>query len=138
MSYNRVILMGNLGKDPEIRSTNSGHKVANLSLATNESYKNEEGNWINEVTWHTLVLWNKAAEYAEAKLNKGAELIVEGKIKNESYNDKDGVKHYTSKIAVSSFQVVHKKDSKPEAEQHEEAAVHNMAPEAPEGEDLPY
>jgi len=100
-SVNRVILLGNLGKDPEVRNLESGKKVANFSLATAEKYGDKE-----TTTWHTIVLWEKLAEVAEKYLKKGAQVYVEGKISNRSYDDKDGVKKYITEIIGSSLTMI--------------------------------
>ncbi|MCD4745879.1 MAG: single-stranded DNA-binding protein [Bacteroidales bacterium] len=95
---NKVILIGNLGKDPEIRRLESGVAVAKFSLATSESYKNREGNRIDQTEWHNIVLWRGLAEVAEKYLTKGKQVYIEGRIKTRSWEDKDGNKRYTTEI----------------------------------------
>tara|TARA_B100001245_G_C22783799_1_gene378366 strand:- start:94 stop:516 length:423 start_codon:yes stop_codon:yes gene_type:complete len=95
---NKVILLGNLGKDPEIRRLDSGRVVANFSLATGEVYKNKDGEKITNTEWHNIVLWSPLAEIAENYLKKGSQVYIEGKISNRSYEDKDGVKKYVSEV----------------------------------------
>lgn len=95
---NKVILIGNLGKDPEIRNLESGAKVANFSLATTEFYKGKDGSRVEQTEWHNIVLWNNLAELAEKYLKKGNSIYVEGRIKNRTYDDKDGVKRYITEI----------------------------------------
>jgi single-strand DNA-binding protein len=97
---NRVILVGNLGADPEIRITATGKKMARFQLATNESYQNSQGEKVTETQWHQLVAWGKVADKAELELQKGAEVSVEGKLVHRSYVDKDGAKKYISEINV--------------------------------------
>ncbi len=97
-SVNKVILIGNLGKDPEVKSLESGKKVASFSIATTEKYKDKE-----ETTWHNVVLWEKLAEIAGTYLKKGSQVYIEGRISNRSYDDKDGVKKYISEIIGSSL-----------------------------------
>jgi len=97
---NKVILIGTLGKDPEIRSTGSGKKVANISLATSESYKDKNGEKHTETEWHELVFWGKITEVIEKYLKKGSKIYVEGKIKTEVF-EKDGEKKYFKKIIGS-------------------------------------
>ena len=109
---NRVQLIGNLGNAPEIKNLEDGKKVANFSLATNERYRNASGEKITETTWHNLVAWGKVAEIAEKYLLKGSEVIIEGKIINRSYTDKDGVKKYVSEVQVNELLLL---DGKPEA-----------------------
>ncbi len=95
---NKVILIGNLGKDPEVRSLESGAKVANFSLATTEYFKGKDGQRQEATEWHNIVLWNQLAELAEKYLKKGNSIYVEGRIKTRSYDDKDGVKKYITEI----------------------------------------
>lgn len=95
---NKVILVGNLGKDPEIRSLESGRKVANFSLATTESYKDKNGERVDQTEWHNIVFWGPIAEVIEKYLKKGSQIYVEGKIRTRSYEDKEGVKKYITEI----------------------------------------
>ena len=95
---NKVILVGNLGKDPEIRYLDSGVAVANFSLATTENYKNKEGERVSQTEWHNVVLWRGLAEVAEKYLKKGASVYIEGKIKTKKWDDKDGVTRYSTEI----------------------------------------
>lgn len=107
---NRVQLIGHLGMDPEMKDTANGSKMARLSLATNESYKNAKGEKIQETQWHTLVAWNKTAELVERLLKKGKEVAIEGKIVNRSYEDKDGIKRYATDIRLDQFMLLGKKE----------------------------
>lgn len=95
---NKVILVGNLGKDPEVRSLESGAKVANFTLATSESYKNRDGQRVTQTEWHNIVLWRGLAEIAEKFLRKGNQVYIEGKIRTRAWDDKDGNKRYTTEI----------------------------------------
>lgn len=98
-SVNKVILVGNLGKDPEVRHLESGAAVANFSLATSESYKDRNsGELITNTDWHNVVLWRGLAEIAEKYLHKGDKVYIEGKIKSRSYQDQDGVTKYITEI----------------------------------------
>jgi single-strand DNA-binding protein len=98
---NSVRLIGNLGGNPEVKELQSGKKIAKLSLATSDKYKDSEGKLVNETQWHNLVAWGKTAEFAERYLEKGQEVVVEGKILNRSYTDKEGQKKYITEISVS-------------------------------------
>ncbi len=98
---NKVQLIGNLGNSPEIKSTQSGKKLARFSIATNEVYRNTKGEKIKETTWHNLVAWGKIAEVAEKYLNKGSEVAIEGKLISRSYTDKDGTKKFISEVEVN-------------------------------------
>jgi len=95
---NRVILIGNLGKDPEIRSLEGGVKKASFSLATTETYKGKGGERIDQTEWHNIILWRGLAEVAESYLKKGSTIYLEGKIKSRDYTDKDGNKRYITEI----------------------------------------
>jgi single-strand DNA-binding protein len=94
---NKVILIGNLGRDPEIMTFDNGVKKASFSLATTESYKNKEGQRVDQTEWHNIVLWRGLAEVAEKYLRKGGQIYLEGKIKTRSY-EQEGVKKYVTEI----------------------------------------
>ncbi len=98
---NKVILVGNLGKDPEVRTVQSGAQVARFSLATSESYTNKEGQKIENTEWHNVVLWRGLATVAEKYLKKGNKVYIEGKLRNRQYEDKDGNKKYTTEIEAT-------------------------------------
>lgn len=95
---NKVILVGNLGKDPELRTLESGRKVANFSLATTETYKDKNGERVDQTEWHNIVFWGPIAEVIEKYLKKGSQVYIEGKIRTRSYDDKEGVKKYITEI----------------------------------------
>ena len=95
---NKVILVGHLGKDPEIRVVESGRKVANFSLATTESYRDKNGERVDNTKWHNLVFWGPVAEVIEKYLKKGSQIYVEGKLRTRSYEDKDKVKKYITEV----------------------------------------
>ena len=99
-SLNRVQLLGNVGKDPEVRTTPNGNKVVNLSIATTESYKDKSGNWQDSTEWHKIQGWGFVADYLE-KLSKGDKAYIEGKIKTRSYEDQQGQKKYITEIVAS-------------------------------------
>ena len=98
---NKVQLIGHLGNAPEVKTTENGKKLAKFSVATNESYRNAKGEKVTETTWHNIVAWGKVAELAEKYLTKGKEVIIEGKLINNSYTDKDGNKKYSTEVQVS-------------------------------------
>ncbi|CAG5084105.1 single-stranded DNA-binding protein [Parvicella tangerina] len=98
-SVNKVILVGNLGKDPEVRHLESGAAVANFPIATSESYKDRNsGELITNTDWHNIVLWRGLAEIAEKYLKKGDKVYIEGKIRNRSYQDQEGITKYITEI----------------------------------------
>lgn len=98
---NKVQLIGNLGNVPEVKTLESGKKMARFSVATNEVYRNAKGEKITETQWHNLVAWGKIAEIVEKYLDKGKEIAIEGKLINRSYNDKEGNKKYITEIQVN-------------------------------------
>ncbi len=106
---NRVQIIGNLGQTPEIKSIGEGKKVANLSVATNENYKNAKGEKITETQWHNVVAWGKLAEIAEKYLAKGIEVAIEGKLVNRNYTDKQGIKRYVTEIQANELLILSKK-----------------------------
>jgi single-strand DNA-binding protein len=106
---NKVQLIGNLGNAPEIKNTDNGKKVARFSMATNESYKKENGERVTETQWHNLVAWGKVAELAEQFLNKGSEIAIEGKLTHRDYTDKDGIKRYITEVVVNEILLLDKK-----------------------------
>jgi len=108
---NKVILLGNLGQDPNLRHTESGVAVATFSLATNESYTDREGNKQKRTEWHNIVVWRKLAEIAEQYLKKGSMIYVEGKITSRSYQAQDGSTRYITEIVANNFQMMPKAGS---------------------------
>jgi single-strand DNA-binding protein len=100
---NKVILVGNLGKDPEVKYLDSGVAVANFSLATTENYKNKEGERVSQTEWHNIVLWRGLAEVAEKWLKKGSSVYIEGKIKTRKWEDKDGNTRYNTEILADNM-----------------------------------
>ena len=95
---NKVILVGNLGSDPEVRTIESGAKVANFSIATSERFKDKNGNPVERTEWHNIVLWRGLAEIAEKYLKKGSQVFIEGKLRTRSWDDQNGNKRYTTEV----------------------------------------
>jgi single-strand DNA-binding protein len=106
MSVNKVILVGNLGKDPELRYTASGTAVANFSLATTERYKDRDGNNQEKTEWHNIVAWRQLAEICGKYLTKGRQVYIEGKIQSRSYEDRDGNRRYITEIVADQMQML--------------------------------
>lgn len=104
MSVNKAILIGNLGKDPELRYTPGGKAVVSFSLATTERWSGQDGQKQESTTWHNIVAWGRPAELMKEYLAKGRQVYIEGRIVNRSYDDKDGNKRYVSEIVVQNFQ----------------------------------
>ena len=105
---NRVILLGNLGRDPEVRHLDSGAAVAKFSLATTESYKDRSGEWQEQTEWHEIVVWRSLAERAESQLKKGYRVYLEGKLTHRSWQDQDGNNHKTTEVVGSYFRLISK------------------------------
>ncbi|MBO0323788.1 single-stranded DNA-binding protein [Muricauda sp. CAU 1633] len=95
---NKVQLIGNLGNDPELITMENGSKLAKFSIATNETYKNSEGEKVTDTQWHNVVAWGKLAEIAENYLTKGKEVMIEGKLMSRSYETKEGEKRYITEV----------------------------------------
>ena len=111
---NRVQLIGHLGHDPEIKTLESGKKLARFTLATNENFKNAEGLKTEETTWHNIVAWNGSAEIASKYLTKGKEVCVEGRITYRTYTDKNGVQKGSTEIVVNELVLLGSAKEKPE------------------------
>ena len=103
---NRVQLIGRVGNDPEVKSFEGGKKLATVSIATSESYKNDKGERVEQTEWHRVVAWGKTAEIIEQFVTKGREIAVDGKLTHRSYDDKDGVKRFMTEIVVNEIQLV--------------------------------
>jgi len=103
---NSVRLIGNLGTNPEVKILNDNRKVVKLNLATSESYKKQNGEKEVITTWHSLTAWNNNAEFASKYLGKGDMIAIDGKLRNRSYEDKQGVKHWTFEIEISEIQIL--------------------------------
>ena len=105
---NSVRLYGNVGKEPEVKTFDNGNKVATLSLATSEKRKNQKGEYVEETTWHNLVVWGKPVDTIEKYVNKGDRLSIEGRLTNRSYEAKDGTTKYITEINLQRLEVVTK------------------------------
>jgi single-strand binding protein len=106
MGVNKVILLGYVGQDPEIRYLERGKCFARLRLATNEYYSNERGETITQTEWHSIVFWDKAAQNIEKFVHKGSQLYIEGKLQNRSYEDAAKVVHYITEVVARNFQLL--------------------------------
>jgi single-strand DNA-binding protein len=111
-SVNKVILLGNVGKDPEIRSTGSGAMVATFGLATSSNQKDPQGNWQERTEWHNILAFNRTAEIIRDYVKKGSKLYIEGRIQTRNWEDKDhpGVKHYRTEIVVNDLSLLSGRD----------------------------
>jgi single-strand DNA-binding protein len=102
-SLNKATLIGNLGKDPEVRAIPSGAKVANFSIATTESYTDKNGQKVDKTEWHNIVMWRGLAEVAEKYLRKGSQVYIEGRIQTRSWDDQNGQKKYMTEIVADNM-----------------------------------
>lgn len=136
-SVNKAILIGNLGKDPELRYTPGGQAVASFPLATSEKWKDKEGVMQDKTEWHNIVVWGRQAETAKEYLAKGRQVYIEGRIQTRSWDDKDGNKRYTTEIVAMRVQFLGGRGQGGDS-------GGNMPPEAPqqdlteEDDDLPF
>ncbi|RKX23481.1 MAG: single-stranded DNA-binding protein [Candidatus Zixiibacteriota bacterium] len=142
MSVNKVILVGRLGKDPELKYTSSSRAVVNFTLATNERWTSQDGQKQEKTTWHNIVAWGKQAEVINEYSRKGKQLYIEGRIDNRSWDKDDGTKGYISEVVVQNFQFLGGRDDASGASQPTQSAPAADAPPAPkdaEGDDdLPF
>lgn len=128
MSINKVILVGNVGKDPVVRYFDKGVAKATFPLATSESYTNQQGETITSTEWHNIVLWRALAEVAEKTVKKGSQVYIVGKIKTRSYVDKDGNNKYITEILADTLMVLDKKPAGQQVNQAD-AAAEAISPE---------
>ena len=105
---NKVQLIGHVGNDPEIKTFDGGKKLANLNVATNENYKNEKGEKVEETQWHSLIAWGKTADIIEKYVVKGKEIAIEGKLTHRSYEDKNGEKRYVTEVVIDELMLLGK------------------------------
>jgi single-strand DNA-binding protein len=112
---NKVILIGNLGKDPEVRYLDNGVAVANLSLATSENYKNKQGERVTQTEWHDVVLWRGLAEVAEKYLKKGSSVYVEGKLRTNKWVDKDEITRYKTEVLADKLTMLGRSQNQEES-----------------------
>lgn len=113
---NKIILHGHVGKNPEVKTIDSGKKIAKFTFATSESYKDSQGERCTHTEWHSIVMWDKLAELCEKYVKKGSELILGGKISYRDYTDKEGVKKYFTEIICNEIDFCGKKESEPASE----------------------
>ncbi|MBU8932593.1 MAG: single-stranded DNA-binding protein [candidate division Zixibacteria bacterium] len=142
MSVNKVILVGRLGKDPELKYTTSSRAVVNFSLATNERWTSQDGQKQEKTTWHNIVAWGKQAEVINEYCRKGKQLYIEGRIDNRSWDKDDGTKGYISEVVVQNFQFLGDRDDASGASRPAASAPAAGAPPEPKNaaddDDLPF
>ncbi len=144
-SVNKVILIGNLGKDPEVKRFENGAVIASFSIATSESYVDKQSGEKKEITdWHDVVLWRGLAEVAEKYLHKGTKIYVEGKLKKRSWQDKEGNTRYTTEVVGDEMTILSRQENKennaaPYRQEENVKAENNLPDLAPEdGDALPF
>lgn len=146
MSLNKVMLIGNLGRDPEVRHLESGTVTATFTLATSERYRDRNTGESKEQTeWHNIVCWRQLAEFSENYLRKGTQVYIEGKIRSRSYNDQNGTTRYITEIVADSIQLLGRKSDNPANNVPSATPKPAPAPYAQpaqptldEGDDLPF
>jgi single-strand DNA-binding protein len=128
---NKVMIIGNLGRDPEVRTTPSGQPVASFSVATNRKWNDREGNKREETEWHNVEVWGRLAEVAGQYLRKGSQLYVEGRLKTDSWEDRtSGEKKYKTKVVGDTFQMLGRRGG------YDEESPGDGSPQAPAGGDF--
>lgn len=144
---NKVTLIGNLGRDPEVRRLESGAVVAKFSVATNENYKDKNDEWQTRTEWHDVVVWRNLAERAERDLKKGKMVYVEGKLTHRKYQDKDGNDRYITEVVANTFRLLERRENSgansyaANMPAEEPAMVKSPEPAAPKeaaDDDLPF
>ena len=129
---NKVILVGNLGADPEIRHLESGSKVANISIATSESYTNRNGERVEQTEWHRVELWDRLAELCEKYLAKGRTVYIEGKIRTNEYQDKEGVTRYDKRIRATNMTFVGGRNEDSSDNNYQSSSTNTSSPKVSE------
>ena len=124
---NKVILNGNLGRDPEVRYLEGNVAVAKFSVATNESYRDKNGEWQTNTEWHDVVVWRNLAERAEKQLHKGSMVYLEGKLTHRKYQDKDGNDRYTTEVVANTLRLLDRRDSRSEGDFSQGASSHDTS-----------
>lgn len=136
---NKVILIGNVGGDPEVRYLDGGVAVARFSLATTEVYNNKNGERVSQTEWHNIVLWRNLAQVAEKYVKKGMTLYIEGRLRTRSWDDQNGVKRYTTEIYGDSMQMLSRKqDSYEKAQEPPVAGALANLTGSDDSDDLPF
>jgi len=142
MSVNKVILVGNVGRDPETRHLDKGVAVSNFSLATTENYNSKTGEKVSTTEWHNIIAWRGLAEVVEKYVKKGSQLYIEGRLRTRMY-EKDGIKHYVAEIYADTIQLLGKREGQAEipgqpAQSEQLQAVSEPDFSQPEEDDLPF
>ena len=132
-NLNKVMLIGRLGQDPEIRYTQSGSAVANATIATNDYWTDKQGEKQERAEWHSLVLWDRLADLAQSYLKKGSQVYVEGRLQTRNWEDQQGQKHYKTEVVVTTMQFLDTKSSEdgaPPVDGSSDYSVNSATPQA--------
>ncbi len=135
---NKVMLIGHVGKDPEVKYLEGGVAVAKFTLATTESYKDKTGNKVDQTEWHNVVVWRGLAEVAEKYVKKGSQLFIEGKIRSRQYEDKDKNKKYFTEIVADNFTMLGRKDDAGKSSSGAPSEMPSVDASNPTTDDLPF
>ena len=136
---NKVILIGNLGGEPEFRQLESGARVSKFSVATNENYKDKSGQWVKNTEWHNVVTWGYGADYAKNNLSKGAMVFVEGKITTRKWQDKEGQTRYTTEIEAFTVRSLEKRNEEGGGSGYQDSgSMNNSGGNNDSPDDLPF
>lgn len=138
MSFNKVLLIGNVGRDPEVRHLEGGSAVANFTLATSERFKDKNGATQDITEWHNIVCWRNLAELSEKYIRKGSQIFVEGKIRTRNWTDQTGNKRYTTEILADNIRLLDKKGSQTVVSPVEAQSTGFALESEPTDNDLPF
>jgi single-strand DNA-binding protein len=137
-SLNRATILGNVGKDPELRTTQSGISVCRLNVATSDSYKGKNGEWQETTEWHSIVLWGDLADRYSKNIKKGSKVYIEGRIQTRSY-EKDGIVRYVTEVNANRLIILDPKtDSASHIDSDEKDETRYTTAEEPEDDDIPF
>ena len=139
LGVNKVILLGNVGKDPEVQHLEGGVSVAKFPLATTETYKDKNGNKIDQTEWHNIVAWRGLADVAEKIVKKGSQVYIEGKIRTRAWEDKEKNKRYTTEIVADVITITGRRPENPDNQTNNNTSTSTLDTTlATPGEDLPF
>ena len=131
-NLNKVTLIGRLGQDPEIRYTQSGSAVANVTIATNDYWTDKQGEKQEKTEWHSLVLWGKLADLAQSYLKKGSQVYIEGRLQTRDWEDQQGQKHYKTEVVVTTMQFLDSRISDSDSAQSGRSPAYTDSASSPE------
>lgn len=138
MSLNKCMIIGNLGKDPEMRYTPSGSAVTQMSVATNRSWRDQAGEWQSETEWFRVVIWGEKAERAAETLRKGHKVFIEGRMQTRQWEDQSGAKRYTTELIADRFSSLERKESSDPGPEEPAGVRQQPSSTAADFDDLPF